>query len=80
MKNYQVRFMNEYNELVNRYRKLNSLLNKYELGALDFELNCPIELLQKQSAIMYDYICILYERDKYEKVGLEKVLEGDSND
>lgn len=67
---YQVRFIKEYDDLVSKYIKLNTLIKKAEDGVLDFELNCPIELLKEQSEIMWRYIEILWERSAYEKVDL----------
>lgn len=70
MEAYQVRFMKEYDDLVTRYTKLNNLIKKAEEGTLDFELNCPIELLKEQLEIMWKCIEILWERSAYEKVDL----------
>lgn len=70
MEAYQVRFVKEYDDLVAKYVKLNNLIKKAEDGILDFELNCPIELLKEQSEIMWRYIEILWERSAYEKVDL----------
>jgi len=70
MEAYQVRFIKEYDDLVARYVKLNNLIKKAEDGILDFELNCPVELLKEQSEIMWRYIEILWERSAYEKVDL----------
>lgn len=70
MEAYQVRCMKEYNDLCERYKKLLKLIRKAEYGELDFELNCPLELLKEQADIMKRYIDILLYRDKYEKIGL----------
>ena len=67
---YQVRFIKEYDDLCTRYMKLNSIISKYDKGTLDFELNCPIELLREQAETMFKYIEILWERSSYEKVCL----------
>ena len=72
MEAYQVRYMKEYNDLCERYKKLLKLIRKAEYGELDFELNCPLELLKEQADIMKRYIDILLYRDKYEKIGLIK--------
>ena len=76
MEAYQVRMMKEYTELVDRYMKLNTMLKKYDSGALEFDLNCPVELLKEQSDVMWRYIEILYERADYENVELEPCAEG----
>lgn len=70
MEAYQVRFLKEYNELCDRYSKLLKLLRKIEFDNIDFELNCPLELLKEQADIMKRYIDVLLRRDEYEKVGL----------
>lgn len=78
LKDYQVRFVDEYNTLVNRYMKLNRIINLYELDKLDFTPNCPIELLKEQSDAMWNYINILLRRSEFEGVELVKIHEGDS--
>jgi hypothetical protein len=70
MEAYQVRYVDEYNKLCDKYGKLLKLLRKADMGELDFELNCPIELLKEQADVMKRYIDIMLARDKYEKVGL----------
>lgn len=72
MEAYQVRYMNEYNELCNRYKKILNIIRKAEYDELDFTLNCPLELLKEQADIMKRYIDILLHRDKYEQVGLKE--------
>lgn len=72
MEAYQVRFLNEYNELCKRYKKLLNIIRKAEYNELNFELNCPLELLKEQADIMKRYIDILLYRDKYEQVGLKE--------
>ena len=76
MEAYQVRYMKEYDELCMRYMKLNALLKKADEGTLDFELNCPLELLKEQADVMWRYIEILWERSVYEKVDLVPITNG----
>ena len=76
MEAYQVRYMKEYDELCTRYMKLNALLKKADEGTLDFELNCPLELLKEQADVMWRYIEILWERSEYEKVDLVPITNG----
>ena len=78
LKDYQIRYLDEYNTLVKRYLKLNAIINKYEFGTLDFDLNCPLELLKEQSDIMWNYIDVLWRRADYEGVELNKICEGDA--
>lgn len=70
MKAYQVRFLDEYQKLCDKYIKLLRMLKKVDLGTIEFKLNCPVELLKEQADIMSRYINILLKRDEYEKVGL----------
>ena len=72
MQPYQRRLRVEYYELNDRIEKLQALLDKRLTGELDFELNCPVTILQQQLAIMIQYRRILLERDTYEHVGLEE--------
>lgn len=67
---YEDRFWAEYQQLMIRRDKLESILIKYALGTLDFALDCPIELLRKQYMIMNDYLDVLMERANYEEVRL----------
>ena len=76
MQAYQVRYINEYKELCERYMKLNRMLDKYDRGTLEFELNCPVELLRAQSEVMWKYIEILWNRADYEGVDLMPVSKG----
>ena len=81
MEVYQVRYVDEYNKLCDKYGKLLRLLRKADIGQLDFELNCPIELLKEQADVMKRYIDILVRRADYEKVELTKynfnIMHGD---
>ena len=52
MEDYKTRFINEYNELKERYCKLNKILVKEEADTLDFQLTCPIYLLKAQLEVM----------------------------
>jgi hypothetical protein len=75
-KAHQIRYIKEYDDLCMRYMKLNSIIDKAEKGILEFELNCPLELLKEQADVMWRYIEILWERSVYEKVDLNPVCEG----
>ena len=81
MEAYQVRYVDEYNKLCDKYGKLLRLLRKADTGQLDFKLNCPIELLKEQADVMKRYIDILLCRDKYEGIGLVEynfnIMHGD---
>lgn len=67
---YKKRMAEEYQDLKGRLDRLGNLLIRYEKGELDFELNCNIELLYEQHAIMSSYALILQERARIEGVDL----------
>ena len=66
MESYKVRCIHEYFELMERIIKLEKMLLLDKAGALDFELNCPVELLQRQFMAMMTYRACLLERMKIE--------------
>lgn len=68
---YKQRLFGEYLELKERYNKLCVMLDKYEAGILDFELTCPISLLQRQLNFMWGYLKIL--RDRIDIEGIEGI-------
>ena len=67
---YRDRFVEEYKQLKNRFNKLCTIINRYDAGILDFELDCPIGLLKNQQIIMQNYILVLEERAEYENIVL----------
>lgn len=62
MDDYKARFIEEYYELGIRIIKLDCLLMRHEAGLLDFELDCPAELLREQLIYMKHYLGVLNER------------------
>ena len=70
MHDYQKRMIEEYKQLKERAEKLGVLLGKAAIDELDFELSCPIELLQAQWHAMGAYLKILEERAKFEGIDL----------
>ena len=72
MKSYKKRLIKEYYDLLERTDKLGTLLDKYEDNDLDFELNCPFELLETQYHTMRTYLYILEQRAEIEKINLDK--------
>ena len=70
MKPYQERFIKEYNELHNKTVKLDNMLKKYKNGELDFEPDCPYELLYTQLIYMVNYLCVLEKRAEIENIKL----------
>ena len=67
---WQQRFVLEYEELANRAKKLQAILDKYDAGMLDFKPQTPIGLLRAQLSIMRAYLAILEERAEFEDIGL----------
>ena len=65
---YKERFKAEYFQLSIRLEKLNNLLNNWD--NLDFTPTCTKEILQHQAEIMEEYLAILCERARIEKVEL----------
>ena len=72
MEAYQVRFVDEYQQLCNKYGKLLKILRDIDLGLSDFQPRCPIELLKEQADVMKRYIDILIKRSTYEHIDLPK--------
>lgn len=64
----------EYQELKKRTERLGKLLDKHLYGELDFELNCPVALLESQYYTMQAYLSILAQRAAIEHVDLDYVL------
>lgn len=56
----------EHHELKDKYIKLHHILIKHEVSTLDFEPNCPIELLENQVNIMGEYLHTLEVRAEIE--------------
>lgn len=71
MEDYKIRFKNEYKELKDKYNKLHKLIVKAEANTLDFELDCPLDLLKAQAKAMGECLNILEIRSEIENVNLE---------
>ena len=63
--NYKDRFIAEYLQLCIRKEKL------YNEGELEFELDCPIKMLEEQYDLMHKYAEKLEERAKIEDINLD---------
>ncbi|MEF8676943.1 hypothetical protein NME32_00990 [Streptococcus pyogenes] len=59
MEIYKQRMIEEYKQLKKRAEKLSIVLNRYYLDELDFELSCPIELLQTQRCCIWLAIIVI---------------------
>lgn len=69
--NYKDRFITEYKELKSRLDKLHKMIIKYKAETLDFEPDCPIEVLEYQEYYMSEYLKVLEIRAEIEKINLE---------
>ena len=67
---YKDRMITEYEQLKERADKLEVMLTKYGLDALDFEPDCPISLLELQLEYMRKYQTILEARAAIEEIEL----------
>ena len=67
---YKERFKAEYYQLDARIYKLTGMVSNYEMGTLDFEPSCPLDLLLAQLDAMKIYAYTLRERAKIEGIEL----------
>ena len=67
---YKERFKAEYYQLKIRRTKLEQMVCKYNDGTLGFTPTCPMEIFSKQLNAMKQYMDILEERAKLEKIEL----------
>lgn len=70
MEDWKKRFVDEYHMLKDKYTKLHKMVVKYEAGTLEFEPNCPLDLLKQQKAAMGQYLYCLELRAEIEKITL----------
>ena len=68
--NYKERFKAEYYQVVIRYQKLKSMLDKWDNDQLEFTPTCPRSTYNMQIAAMTDYIAVLEARAVMEGVEL----------
>lgn len=67
---YKERFKAEYYQVVIRYQKLKSMLDKWDNDQLEFTPTCPRSTYNMQIAAMTDYIAVLEARAVMEGVEL----------
>lgn len=70
---YKERFKAEYYQTAIRYKKLKTMMDKYNNGTLEFQFTCPASLFEMQLRAMRDYMSILEARAVIEGVELEKL-------
>lgn len=71
---YQLRLLDEYDELKERTDKLEHMLANW--GRLDFAPKCPKETLSRQLVAMSEYLLILKERIRLHE-GLAEYIESE---
>mgnify|MGYP000511035839 FL=1 len=69
--NYKDRFRAEYYQTKERYQRLHLMIIKYEAGTLDFQPDCPLELLKRQAKAMGEYLYVLEMRAQFEEIDLK---------
>ena len=69
-KDYKERFKAEYYQVVIRYEKLKSMLDKWDNDQLEFTPTCPRSTYNMQITAMTDYIAVLEARAVMEGVEL----------
>lgn len=67
---YKECFWAEYWQVRTRFEKLTAMIDKCLVGKLDFEPDCPIQLLMTQASYMRMYMQVLEARAKIEKIKL----------
>lgn len=67
---WRERFLAEYRQLETRLYKLDTLIEEYQYGVLEFELTCPISLLRHQRNSMRSYLQDLKKRATIEEIDL----------
>ena len=67
---YKERFKAEYYQIVIRYKKLSTMLEKWDNGTLEFNPTCPRSTYNIQVKAMTDYIAILEARAVMEGIVL----------
>ena len=70
---YKDRFIAEYCQAVIRYRKLEKMLAKWDMGLLDFVPDCPRAIYNFQIRAMVDYIGALETRAVIENIELPEM-------
>lgn len=68
---YKDRFRAEYYQTKERYQRLHLMIIKYEAGTLDFQPDCPLELLKRQAKAMGEYLYVLEMRAQLEEIDLK---------
>lgn len=67
---YKDRVIAEYKQLCDRISKLHTMITKYRAGSLDYDPDCPINILMDQERAMIEYRNILEIRAEIEDIDL----------
>ena len=67
---YKERFKAEYYQVVIRYGKLKSMLDRWDAGCLNFSPTCPRSTYNMQAKAITDYIAVLEARAVMEGIDL----------
>lgn len=70
MEAWEVRFVEEYNQLKDRLTKLDTIIANYKANTLNFEPKSPLRVLQLQAMYMRGYLDILKQRAELENIDL----------
>ena len=70
---YKERFKAEYYQTKIRYERLHKMIVKYEVGSLDFQPVCSLEVLKTQASNMGAYLYVLELRAEAEGIDLQDV-------
>ena len=76
--NYKERLVGELFEVTFRAEKLSQMLDKYLHAKLDFKPACPYDVLHEQFIYMKNYISILGQRCRIEKIDIREYAENAS--
>ncbi len=68
---YKERFKAEFRQLEIRTEKLFTIIEKHRKGKLEFELNCPFEIMEGQFILMRNTLGIMRQRAKIEGIVLK---------
>lgn len=72
---YVERFVAEYLQLRIRKEKLKELIVKYKRNELSFTPDCSIAMLEVRLTVMIEYMLILEEQARIEKINLYNVIK-----
>ena len=67
---YKDRFKGEYQQVVIRFKKLKTMLDKWDKGELNFTPTCPRSTYNMQIKAMAEYIAVLEARAVMENIEL----------